>query len=106
VPSRGLFRPARYRQGVHGKQETEWSGHEKERQEIPQLTAEVPSLEGSFMVLLPVKSVEPPVKKAAVVDVAMKKKFDQAPNWDARQIKHDPEQRMPAPRHEWHHVSE
>src|ERR1700746_105781 len=58
------------------------------------------------MVLLPVKRVERLVKKAAKETFAhrkaageyraMKKVFDQGPGWDARQIKHDPEQRVPA----------
>src|SRR5215472_4199180 len=65
------------------------------------------------MMLLPVKRVERLVKKpakqtfasrkAGVGDVAMKKVFDQGPGWDGRQIKHGPEQRVPAVQQEEHH---
>src|SRR5260370_5028997 len=66
-------------QGVNGKQETEGRGHEKKRQDIFQLTADVPAVKGSLM-LFPLKRGEPLVyktaneafawSKAAVEDVA------------------------------------
>ena len=79
-------------QGVYGKQETQRCGHEKERQDILQLAADVPAVKGSLMVF-PMKRVEPLVKKAtnqalawgkaAVEDVTMKEIFHQGPNRNA-----------------------
>jgi len=79
-------------QGINGKKETEGRGHEKERQDILQLTADVPTVKGS-LVVFPMKRVEPLVKKAtnqalawgkaAVEDVAMKEIFHQAPHRNA-----------------------
>ena len=83
------------REGVHGKQETEWRGYEKEGQDIFELTANMPAVKRSLMVF-PVKRVEPLVKKsandalarrkAAVEDIAMKSVFDQSPHWNSRQV--------------------
>jgi len=73
------------REGVHGKQETEWRGYEKEWQDIFELTTNMPAVKRSLMVF-PVKRVEPLVKKsandalarrkAAVEYVTMKEIFD------------------------------
>src|SRR3989440_4573544 len=52
------------REGVHGKQETEWRGYEKDGQDIFELTANMPAVKRSLMVF-PVKRVEPLVKKSA-----------------------------------------
>jgi hypothetical protein len=72
-------------EGVHGKQKTARRGHQKERQDILQLAADVPAVKRSLMVF-PVKRVEPLVKKsandalarrkAAVEYVTMKQIFD------------------------------
>ena len=96
----------------HGKEETEGHGHEKQRQDILQLATDVPSVKGAFMVL-PVKRVEPLVKKApnhalawrnmAVEEVAMNKVFAQSPDRDAPQIKHDPDQRVLAAQQDYRH---
>jgi hypothetical protein len=79
-------------QGIYGEQETQGRGHGKERQDILQLTTDMPAVKRSLMVF-PMKWVEPLVKKAAnqaltmrkaaVEDVTMKEIFHQAPHWDA-----------------------
>ncbi len=46
------------REGVHGKQKTEWRGDEKQRQDILQLTTDVPAVKRSLMVF-PMKRVKP-----------------------------------------------
>lgn len=51
-------------ESVHGKQETEGCGHEKERKDVLQLTADVPAVKRSLM-MFPMKRIEPLVKKAA-----------------------------------------
>src|SRR5260370_38537149 len=76
-------------QGIYGEQETQGSGHGKERQDIPQLTTDVPAVKRSLMVF-PMKRVESFVKKAAnqafagrkaaVEDVAMQEIFYQPPH--------------------------
>ncbi len=91
-------------QGINGKKETEGRGHEKERQDILQLTADVPTIKRPLMVF-PMKRVEPLVKKAtnqalawgkaAVEDVAMKKIFHQGPNRNACQVENQPDPWMP-----------
>jgi len=80
-------------QGVYGKKETEGRGHEKERQDILQLAADMPTVKRPLMVF-PMKRVEPLVKKAsnqalawrkaAVEDVTMKEIFHQTPHRNAR----------------------
>jgi hypothetical protein len=80
-------------QSIYGEQETQGRGHGKERQDIPQLTTDVPAVKRSLMVF-PMKRVESLVKKAAnqafagrkaaVEDVTMKEIFHQAPHRDAR----------------------
>jgi len=92
-------------ESVHRKQETERCSHKEERQDILQLTANVPTVKGSFMVF-PMKRVEPLVKKAAnqaltrrkaaVENVTMKEILHQAPHRDARQIKSYSDPRVPA----------
>jgi hypothetical protein len=77
---------------VNGKEETERRGYCKERQNILQLATDVPAVKRSRMVL-PMKRVEPLVKKAAnqafagrkaaVEDVTMEEIFHQAPHRDA-----------------------
>jgi hypothetical protein len=72
------------REGIHGKQKTEWRGYEKEGQDIFEFTTNMPAVKRSLMVF-PMKRVEPLVKKsandalarrkAAVKDVPMKEIF-------------------------------
>ena len=79
-------------QGVYGKQETQRCGYEKERQDILQLTTDVPAVKGS-LVVFPMKRIEPLVKKAAnqalargkatVEDVTMKEIFHETPHRNA-----------------------
>src|SRR5258708_35049062 len=92
-------------QGVYGKQETQRCGYEKERQDILQLAADVPTIKRPLMVF-PMKRVEPLVKKAtnqalargkaAVEDVAMKEIFHQGPNRNTRQVENQPDPWMTA----------
>jgi hypothetical protein len=91
-------------QSIHGEQKAQGRGHGKERQDILQLTTNVPAVKRSFM-MFPVKRVEPLVKKAAnqalawrkaaVQDVTMEEIFHQAPHRDSRQIKEHPDPRVP-----------
>jgi len=79
-------------QGIYGEQKTQGRRHCKERQDIPQLTTNMPAVKRSLMVF-PMKRVESLVKKAAneafaerkapVEDVTMKEIFHQAPHRDA-----------------------
>jgi len=59
-------------EGVHGKQETERRGYEKERQYIFQLATNMQAVKRSLMVF-PVKWVEPLVKKSANDALARRK---------------------------------
>jgi len=59
-------------EGVHGKQETEGRGYEKERQYIFQLATNMQAVKRSLMVF-PVKWVEPLVKKSANDALARRK---------------------------------
>src|SRR5713226_408646 len=92
-------------QCMRGEQETQGRGHCKERQDILQLTTDVPAVKRSLMVF-PMKRVEPLMekaanqafawRKAAVEDVTMKEIFHQTPHRDARQIETHPDPRVPA----------
>ena len=99
-------------QSIHGEQEAQRRGHEKERQNILQLTTDVPAVKRSFM-MFPMKGVESLVKKtanqafawgkAAVENVTMKEIFDQAPHRDSREIKAHADPRVPAAQAEQEH---
>src|SRR5258708_12554869 len=52
------------REGIHGKQKTEWRGYEKEGQDIFEFTTNMPAVKRSLMVF-PMKRVEPLGKKSA-----------------------------------------
>src|SRR5467141_1411466 len=92
-------------QGIYGEQETQGRGHRKERQDILQLTADVPAVKRTLMVF-PMKRVKPLMKKAAnqaltrrkaaVENITMKEILHQAPHRDARQIKSYSDPRVPA----------
>src|SRR5260370_31300080 len=91
-------------QGIHGEQETQGRGDYKERQDILELTTDVPAVKKSLMVF-PMKRVEPLMKKAAnqafaarkaaVEDKAMKEIFHDAPHPDPRQLTNSADPRLP-----------
>ena len=74
-------------QGIYREQKTQGRRHCKERQDIPQLTTNIPAVKRSLMVF-PMKRVESLVKKAANQafagrKAAVKKIFHKAPHRDA-----------------------
>lgn len=90
---------------VHGKQEAQWRPHGKNRQGINQRATDVQAVE-RLLVMLPMERIEALMEKAAnhalargkaaVKDVTVKEIFDQGPHENAREIKGQPDERMPA----------